>query len=206
MKHIQTFESFNINLNEGYEVHYSDGVRQMKRVSTEDQAVKMAKDLIKNKKGLQFVDVFKAGPNFHSTADIDAVVAWWGDGSYMDNMSKKDDKLASKKIDESEEVNEDFGAIAIGVMLAFAGLNLLKGIATRVLGRWGENQEQDPEKLKKIVAEIAVNTANQTGANTALLQNADIKKELDEKIDSGEIKNLGQLRKFFEDYQKKQIK
>jgi hypothetical protein len=88
------------SLNEAFEVHYSDGIRASKKFGNERQAVQFAKDLIKSKKGLQFVDVFNAGSGFHSTADTDAIVAWWGKGSYTDNKSKKDSKLASKKIKE----------------------------------------------------------------------------------------------------------
>lgn len=94
------------DLNEAFEVHYSDGVRAMKKFNNQSQAISFAKDLIKNKKGLQFVDVFNAGPGFHSTSDTDAIVAFWGNGSYTDNVSKKDAKLAAKKIEESVEVNE----------------------------------------------------------------------------------------------------
>jgi hypothetical protein len=90
---------------EAYEVHYSDGIRAAKKFSNERQAIEFAKDLIKSKKGLQFVDVFNAGSGFHSTADTDAIVAWWGDSSYTSNKSKHDSKLASKKIKESV-VNE----------------------------------------------------------------------------------------------------
>ena len=93
------------SINEGFEVHYSDGVRASKKFGNEKQAVQFAKDLIKNKKGLQFVDVFNAGSGFHSTADTDAIVAWWGKGSYTDNKSKKDSKLAAKKIKESLRLN-----------------------------------------------------------------------------------------------------
>lgn len=93
------------SVNEAFEVHYSDGVRASKKFGNERQAVQFAKDLIKNKKGLQFVDVFNAGSGFHSTADTDAIVAWWGKGSYTDNKSKKDSKLAAKKIKESLRLN-----------------------------------------------------------------------------------------------------
>lgn len=92
------------SLNEGFEVHYSDGMRAAKKFGNERQAVQFAKDLIKTKKGLQFVDVFNAGSGFHSTADTDKIVAWWGKGSYTDNKSKSDSKLASKKI--KEDVSE----------------------------------------------------------------------------------------------------
>lgn len=90
---------------ESFEVHYSDGVRAFKKFNSEKQAIAFAKDLIKNKKGLQFVDVFNAGSGFHSSADTDAIVAFWGDGSYTDNVAKKDSKLAAKKINESA-INE----------------------------------------------------------------------------------------------------
>ena len=86
---------------EGFEVHYSDGVRAFKKFGNEKQAIAFAKDLIKSKRSLQFVDVFNANNGFHSTADTNAIVAFWGDGSYTDNVSKGDEKLAAKKIDES---------------------------------------------------------------------------------------------------------
>lgn len=131
-----------------------------------------------------------------------------GNVYFVDDLVGKEVKVNGNKftVNESEELNEDFGTVALGILIAYAGINLLKGIANRVLGRWVEGQEQDPDKLKKIVAEIASDTATQTGTNATLLQSSAIKKELDDKIDSGAIKNLGQLRKFFEDYQKKQMK
>ena len=86
------------DLKEAYEVHFSDGVRQRKIFKDPKSAVNFAKQLISTNKSLQHVDVFNAGPEFHSTADTDSVIAWWGDGSYMDNKAKKDPKLASKKI------------------------------------------------------------------------------------------------------------
>ena len=89
------------SIKEGFEVHYSDGIRAAKKFGNEKQAVDFAKDLIKSKKGLQFVDVFNAGSGFNSTADTNAIVAWWGKGSYTDNKSKNDSKLAAKKIKES---------------------------------------------------------------------------------------------------------
>ena len=100
----KAFESTKIN--EGFEVHYSDGVRAAKKFGNEKQAIEFAKELIKNKKGLQFVDVFNAGSRFNSTADTDAIVAFWGEGSYTDNVAKKDPKLAAKKIEESVDLSE----------------------------------------------------------------------------------------------------
>lgn len=95
-----------VEVSEGFEVHYSDGVRAAKKFGNEKQAMEFAKELIKNKKGLQFVDVFNAGSGFNSTADTDAIVAFWGEGSYTDNVAKKDSKLAAKKIEESVDLSE----------------------------------------------------------------------------------------------------
>jgi len=88
------------SLKEAFEVHFSDGIRQKKTYPNKEKAMDFAKELIKDKKGkgLQHVDVFNAGPNFHSTDDTDAVEAWWGKGSFMDNKSKKDPKLKAKEI------------------------------------------------------------------------------------------------------------
>ena len=87
---------------ENYEVHYSDGIRQSKKFKDIKSAIAFAKQLAATNKKLQHVDVFKAGPNFNSTADTDSVVAWWGDGSFMDNKSKSDPKLAAKKMSLNE--------------------------------------------------------------------------------------------------------
>ena len=129
MKHIQLFEEFinedhakkgSVEVSEGFEVHYSDGVRAAKKFGNEKQAMDFAKELIKNKKGLQFVDVFNAGSGFNSTADTDAIVAFWGEGSYTDNVAKKDSKLAAKKMNEAmlNEAN-DVKSEAISRLAAF---------------------------------------------------------------------------------------
>jgi hypothetical protein len=94
-----------VEINENYEVHYSDGIRQSKKFKDIKSAIAFAKELAATNKELQHVDVFKAGPNFNSTADTDAVVAWWGDGSFMDNKSKNDPKLAAKKMSLNEVDN-----------------------------------------------------------------------------------------------------
>ena len=108
--------------------------------------------------------------------------------------------------ENEEEVNEDFGAIAIGVMLAYFGIKTLKVIGRAILGAIGERQQVEPEKLKDIVQEIVVKASSETGTGVGFLQGALLKKELDQKIDSGEIKTLGDIRKYLEDYQKKETK
>ena len=92
-------------ITENFEVHFSDGIRQSKKFKDIKSAISFAKQLVATNKKLQHVDVFKAGPNFNSTADTDSVVAWWGDGSYMDNKSKENPKLAAKKMSLNEADN-----------------------------------------------------------------------------------------------------
>jgi len=94
-------ELMNESLTEAFEVHYSDGVRAAKKFNDKNKAIAFMKDKIANQKNLKEIAVYNAGSGFHSTADVDAVIAWWGEGSYLDNVSKKNDKLAAKKLDES---------------------------------------------------------------------------------------------------------
>ena len=100
MKHVKLFEQF---VNEQFEVHYSDGIRAAKKFSNKAKAEQFMQDLIK-RKDMREVAIYKADSGFHGTHQTDRVIAFWGDGSYLDNVSKKDADLAAKKIDES--VNE----------------------------------------------------------------------------------------------------
>lgn len=108
--------------------------------------------------------------------------------------------------DNDEDMNESIGAIALGVMLAYFGLKVLKVVTRSVLGAIGERVELEPEKLKKVVEETIIKAAAETGTGVGFLQSAILKKELDEKIDSREIKTMGDVRKFLEDYQKKETR
>ena len=102
--------SMSESVNEAFEVIYTNqNVRGSKKFNDRSKALAFAETLIAQ--GANEVDVFNAGGNFNSSADTDAVIAWYGNGTYMDNMSKKDPKLAAKKMDESE-VNEGMVQIA----------------------------------------------------------------------------------------------
>ena len=109
-------------------------------------------------------------------------------------------------IEESEELNEDFGAVALGVMLAYFGIKTLKLISRYVLGSIGDRVEVEPAKLKKLVAEMITKAATETGRGEGFLMASALKKEIDAKIDSGDIKTIGDIKKFYEDYQKKETK
>jgi hypothetical protein len=139
---------------EAYEVHYSDGIRAAKKFSNERQAIQFAKDLIKSKKGLQFVDVFNAGSGFHSTADTDAIVAWWGDGSYTSNKSKHDSKLASKKIKE-EVVKEGIENVANGLPQTMGKQKSLKREALKSIVREVMQEEVEYQKFFQKVMDKA---------------------------------------------------
>lgn len=91
-------------VNENYEVIYSDGVSQLRKFRSESQAIAFMKKEIKSNKKLREIAVYK--PGMHSTTQTELVVTFWGDGSYLDNVSKRDEELAAKKLEESVEVNE----------------------------------------------------------------------------------------------------
>lgn len=91
-------------VNENYEVIYSDGMSQLKKFRSESQAIDFMKKEIKSNKKLREIAVYK--PGMHSTTQTELVVTFWGNGSYLDNVSKRDEELAAKKLEESVEVNE----------------------------------------------------------------------------------------------------
>jgi len=87
------------SVNENYEVIFSDGIAQMQKFRREEQAIDFMKKTIASNKKLRDIAVYK--PGMHSTTQTEYVVAFWGDGSYLDNVSKKNTKLAKKKVTES---------------------------------------------------------------------------------------------------------
>ena len=88
-----------VNESNKYSVAYSDGIRSAEEFKTEWKAIAFAKALIKTKKGLQFVSVHK--PGMHQTAHQKDLLAWWGPGSYWDNVAKKDKTLYDIQLDEA---------------------------------------------------------------------------------------------------------
>ena len=87
-----------------YSVEYSDGIRGGKEFKKESDAIKYAKELSKDK-NTQFVSVHK--PGMSQTADKKHLIAWFGEGSYWDNVSKKDKEVAELKL-ENLKVNEEY--------------------------------------------------------------------------------------------------
>jgi len=52
--------------------------------------------------------------------------------------------------EENENLQEGVGTVALGIMLAYAGLKVLKFVAKKVVGAIGKNVELEPSKLKKV--------------------------------------------------------
>ena len=79
------------------EVFYSNGVNGFKKFNNKKKAFDFFNEKA-NSKDTRFVSMYNASSGFHSTTQIDRVIAFFGEGSYLDNVSKRDCKLASKKI------------------------------------------------------------------------------------------------------------
>lgn len=93
----------NVSINENnvigkYEVHYSDGIRASKKFNNLRSALEFASRLTVLPQ-MQNVSVYKDSNNFYSTASEDHLIAWWGVGSYWDNVSKKHPELEEKKLE-----------------------------------------------------------------------------------------------------------
>ena len=103
MKKVRLYEEFNNSINENYEVIFSDGMSQMKKFRSEAQALDFMKKTIASNKKLREIAVYK--PGMYSTTQTEYVVAFWGDRSYLDNVSKRDPELAAKKLEEAYDGN-----------------------------------------------------------------------------------------------------
>ena len=79
-----------------FEVFSSNGVSRLDRVDSKNEALMLLTDLMKL--GYREVGVYKVTGDFHSTTQIENVVMFAGDGSYLDNVSKRDPKLLAKKV------------------------------------------------------------------------------------------------------------
>ena len=125
-------ESKEDKVTEGYEVIFSDGISQIQKFKNEKQALAfMSKEIETNSK-LKDIAVYNASSGFHSTTQTEYVVKFWGKGSYLDNVSKKDSKLAAKKLEEKLENN----TIMENTFLheSFADFTASNGILNEALG------------------------------------------------------------------------
>lgn len=159
MNYVKSLDEFKI-VNEAFEVHYSDGVRGMQKFNDKNKAINFMKDKIASSKNLKDIAVYNAGSGFHSTADTDAVIAWWGEGSYLDNVAKKDSKLAAKKLDEAVLTTQGVATTATGAPSEDEVVGISSQTPVLNYGLWvqnmpgtvGNNTYPDP-----LIAQAAIN-------------------------------------------------
>ncbi len=107
----------------------------------------------------------------------------------------------SFELNEADEsVNEGIGTIALGIMLAWAGLKVIKVVAKKIIGKIAFNAELKPEMLKSIVDETTKKVSAQTGTSQSILLTSLLKIELDKRIDAGELKTVNDVNNAMEDY------
>jgi len=132
------------------------------------------------------------------------------DPNFWNKVGKKNIKenMKAKLVKESlnEPVNEGLMTIAGGIILGVLGLKLLGVIAKKILGQVGMHVTLPPEKLKEVLGEIQKKVILEVGSGSAAIAITRLSKEIETKIDSGEITKLGQVKNQFEnlveDYQK----
>lgn len=147
-------------------------------------------------------------PNHKYTSD-------YGEVTFIKlNPDGKTMKLHSKEIGEIKTdisnaynmeliesvVNEGIGTIALGIMLAWGGIKVLKAVTKKVLGNIASNIEIAPDKLKQLTTEMAMKVEQDTGNGRGLLLGSFLKLDLDKKIGSGEIKTVNDLNKAMKAY------
>jgi len=137
---------------ENYEVIYSDGVSAMKKFRNEKQALDFMKQTIASNKKLRDIAVYK--PGMHSTTQTELVVKFWGDGSYLDNVSKRDKDLAAKKLEENTNMKNEINLFES--FSDFVGANFLnEAIKSSILrtvlsnGREGKESKKNLSNLAK---------------------------------------------------------
>jgi hypothetical protein len=102
---------------------------------------------------------------------------------------ESEDKV--KESDNTEETNESFAVVG-GIILGIVGLKFMRDLAKKLFSKIGKGIEQTPEELKKFVEDTYAEAAAElTGSDKSKADSW--KKDLDAKIDSGEIKTLGEL-------------
>ena len=119
---------------------------------------------------------------------------------YTDDEHNHYIKVNGRIIEINESVDEGIGTIALGIMLAWAGLKLLGVVSKKVLGNIASNIEIAPDKLKQLTSELGMKVAQETGNGAALVLGSFLKIDLDKKIDSGEIKTVNELEKAMKAY------
>ena len=136
---------------ENYEVIYSDGISQMKKFRREQQAIDFMKKEIDSNKKLKNIAVYK--PGMHSTTQTELVVKFWGDGSYLDNVSKRDKDLAAKKLEENTNMKSEINLFES--FNDFVGANFLNEAIKSAILRTVLSNGREGKEAKKNLSNLA---------------------------------------------------
>lgn len=132
--------------------------------------------------------------DFTKEAQSDPNQSWYQEPEYEEDEYDDDDEYYEST------TNEGVGTIALGIMLAWVGLKVIKAVAKTIIGKIGANVELPAEKLKQITDEMVTRVAKETNSGKMLLASTFLKIDMDKKIDSGEIKTISALEKAMEEY------
>jgi len=188
----QNFVTEKYELNESFEVIFSDGISQKKDFKSKSKAINFMRDKISTNKKLKYIAVYKGGSGFYSTSQTDRVISFWGDGSYLDNLSKKDKDLASKKMNEGkldESLNERKYSEEERKDLASKGLALddgsfpIKDLADLKNAIQAYGRAKDQAKAAKFISK----RAKALGAEDLIPDTEDFQKSLKESLDGSEV-------------------
>ena len=175
---------------------YYELLAQMNGVENADRQDGIDLAFDKKQQGKILFPALVTNPNFNwkrhdftEEAEHDPNQSWYQEEEYDDDFG----------YDESV-TNEGVGTIALGIMLAWVGLKVIKTVAKKIIGKIGANVELPAEKLKQITDEMVSNVAKETGSGKMLLLSTFLKIDMDKKIDSGEIKTISALEKAMEEY------
>ena len=138
-------------ITENYEVIYSDGVSAMKKFRSEKQALDFMKKTIASNKKLRDIAVYK--PGMHSTTQTELVVKFWGDGSYLDNVSKRDKNLAAKKLEENTNMKSEINLFES--FSDFVGANFLNEAIKSAILRTVLSNGREGKEAKKNLSNLA---------------------------------------------------
>jgi predicted DNA-binding WGR domain protein len=138
-------------ITENYEVIYSDGVSAMKKFRNEKQALDFMKKTIASNKKLRDIAVYK--PGMHSTTQTELVVKFWGDGSYLDNVSKRDKNLAAKKLEENTNMKSEINLFES--FSDFVGANFLNEAIKSAILRTVLSNGREGKEAKKNLSNLA---------------------------------------------------
>ena len=138
-------------ITENYEVIYSDGVSAMKKFRNEKQALDFMKKTIASNKKLRDIAVYK--PGMHSTTQTELVVKFWGDGSYLDNVSKRDKDLAAKKLEENTNMKSEINLFES--FSDFVGANFLNEAIKSAILRTVLSNGREGKEAKKNLSNLA---------------------------------------------------